>query len=90
MNFEDLRRKHARKTLTVEETVAAAVREQLRGSDCPPRKIAQAEARATRAIKVPSCTPERAILRAVAWARCADETITQPRAALQEGASCSN
>lgn len=61
-----------------EQFVMRMVRQQLDPLGIHPRKIAQAQARAARALRCESVSIHRAIERAVKWATCTDDPNNSP------------
>lgn len=78
ISLSDYAARFVRRPETEEQIVARRVREALREKGLTAMRIAQAEARAERAIQSPSVTLDRAVRRAVAWATDADDHNNPP------------
>lgn len=78
VSLSDYAARFVRRPESEEQIVARRVREQLHGKGLTASRIAQAEARAERAIKTAGVSLDRAVRRAVAWATDADDHNNPP------------
>ena len=78
ISLSDYAARFVRRPETEEQIVARRVRDALRGKGLTAQRIAQAEARAERAIQTTGVSLDRAVRRAVAWALHTDDSNNPP------------